>query len=632
MSNIPKLSILVPAQFLVISLLSTALTYSFSVAPGYPLALGAVYFSSPLVDDLDSDGVMEIAALSWDDQLHLLKVDGSEFAEGIINNIPVDNSGETSTPSSTDLDGDGYQEVVYAGDEGKLYILSLNCQPGKVEQLDLGALVFRSAPALALDSRGEWVIACGTMGRGVAVLKPSSGEIFHLAQNEEVVSTPAIADINNDGELEVVFGTTSNIVYAYSLSEPNHPLWEFFTGGSIQSSVALGDINGDQQLESFVGSLDGRLYGLDSSGKKLLGFPLVLGEGYVNGGIVSSPALGDVDGDGYPEIIVGTGMVSSTYGRLLIINREGKIIGQKETNSGIISSPVLANLDQDNRIEILAISYNGVVLGLEADGSDTPGYPQKISPGPFTSTPTIDDLDGDGYEELLVASDAGLLWIYDLNAQHQFSGWNSFHGSGDRDGTALNLAPTRELLRLNISFDGKAVILSWNALTDARSYRLERSFQDSPGDFSTLGELSAVTTTFQDSQLTEIGRYFYRVTALMNGSETVTSNLCSITIGQSLASVSHSEITSNYPNPFSTSTSISFIMGEAHYGNNLELAVYDITGKKLATLVDEQLTPGDYTIEWSGLTDEGNPVASGVYLLRLCNGLDVSTRTLIVVH
>jgi hypothetical protein len=632
MPTIRKSAWLIPVQFPVVYLLLIVPAYSLSVAPGYPLNLGAVYFSSPLVEDLDGNGVMEIAAISWDDQLHLLRVNGSSFAEGVIANNSVDNSGETSTPSAADLDGDGCQEVVYAGDEGILYILNVKSGPSRLEQFDLDAPVFRSAPALALNKQGEWVIACGTTGRGVAVLKAGGGKVIHLAPNEDVVSTPAIADINNDGELEVVFGTTSGNIYAYRLSEPDHPLWEFFTAGPIQSSVTLGDVNGDGQLEVFVGSLDGRLYGLDSSGKKLSGFPVVLGEGYANGGIVSSPALGDVNGDGYLEIVIGTGMTSSASGGLFVVNGQGRIIAKRETDSPIISSPVLGNLDQDSRLEILAISYNGELLGIEADGTDTFSYPQKLSPGPFTSTPTIGDLDGDGYEELMVVSDAGLLWMYDLDAVHQFSGWNTFHGTNDRNGTALSLTPTGKQLHLDIGFDGKAVKLSWNMLTDAHSYRIERSFQDSPGNFSTLGELSSLTASYLDNQLTETGRYFYRITAVMNGAEVETSNLCSITISQSLAGVSHSEITSNFPNPFTTSTTIGYIMGEAHSGNKLELAVYDITGKKLATLVDEQLTPGDYTTEWSGLTDEGNPVASGVYLLRLCNGLDVSTRTLIVVH
>lgn len=632
MSWLKKTIPIVLAQALIVLILNSPPAHPFSPAPNWPVTIGAVNFSSPLAEDLDLDGTLEIAAFSWDDRLHLLSFDGNYLPNGIISTDPVDNSGETSSPSAGDFNGDGYQELVFAADEGKLYILSLTDNADQLQQFDLGATILRSTPALGLDSDGQWVIACGTCGAGVVLIWPKSGRTLTIAPTEEITSTPALADINRDGELDVVFGKNDGGILAYSIAEPGFPLWELTTDGPVQSSVALGDIDGDQYLEGFVGSLDGNIYGFDCWGKPLPGWPLNLGGGYADEGIISSPALGDINRDGFLEIIVGTGIFSSTYGRLLVIDRMGNILTQKETDCGIISSPLLVNLDDDIHLEILAISYDGEVLGIEADGSNTEGYPGKISPGPITATPTVNDLDGDGYQELLVASDAGLLMLYNLDAPHQFSAWNTFHGSSDHDGVTLYIPSPQEYLTLNIDFDGEAPVLSWNNIIDADEYRIQRSFQDHPQDFSMIATLREDPLIFRDTELTKSGRYFYKVSAYRDDSELLYSNLCSIDISQSLTQAPHSQITANYPNPFSTSTTIDYIMGEAQAEQKLELAVFDITGKKLATLIDDYLQPGSYSIDWDGLTDEGNPVASGVYFLRLSNGIDVSSRTLVVVH
>jgi len=629
MTGWAKISVVFQSLLLFFSLSLSAL--SLSLSPNFPITIGAVHFSSPLAEDLDGDGYLEIVALSWDDKLHLLSSTGKYLSLGVISTDPVDNFGETSSPSAVDLNGDGRQEVIFVGDEGILYILDLDGGIDDIKKYELGAVVQRSTPAVGLNSQGKWVVACGTYGAGLVVICPQTEESVILASGEVVTSTPALGDINRDGELDVVFGTNDGKILAYSLSHPDLPIFSIATEGPIQSSVALGDIDGDQYLEGLVGSLDGSIYAFNRWGEILPGFPIKLGDGYADEGIVSSPALGDVNNDGFLEIVVATGMHTSTYGRLLVINRKGGIIAQRETDCGIISSPVLANLDQDGQLEILAVTYNGDILAIEADGADVIGYPIKLSAN-FTSTPTINDIDNDGYQELLLADEGGQLLLYDLNAPHQFSAWNTFHGSSDHDGVTLYVPSPQQFLGLDIGFDGQAVVLDWNAVSGAEEYRVLRSYQDQPQEFTSLISLEEDTLIYRDVELEEWGRYFYKVCAYKDGDELLCSNLCSVSISQSLTPKSHSQITSNYPNPFSASTMIDYIVGEAEMEKELELAVYDITGKKLATLVDELQAPGNYSLEWDGMTDEGVQVASGVYFLRLQNGLDVSSRTLVVVR
>lgn len=70
----------------------------------------------------------------------------------------------------------------------------------------------------------------------------------------------------------------------------------------------------------------------------------------------------------------------------------------------------------------------------------------------------------------------------------------------------------------------------------------------------------------------------------------------------------------NYPNPFNPSTTIKYQVEER---SHVDLSIYDLTGRKVMTLVDEEMSRGDYIVEWNGQNSAGHDVASGVYLYRL---------------
>lgn len=73
----------------------------------------------------------------------------------------------------------------------------------------------------------------------------------------------------------------------------------------------------------------------------------------------------------------------------------------------------------------------------------------------------------------------------------------------------------------------------------------------------------------------------------------------------------------NYPNPFNPTTTISFDLPEA---SDVLLEVYDMMGRRVATLVSGQLAAGVHQATWNALSESGDRVASGVYLYRLQAG------------
>ncbi|MBT4483233.1 MAG: T9SS type A sorting domain-containing protein [Candidatus Latescibacteria bacterium] len=87
------------------------------------------------------------------------------------------------------------------------------------------------------------------------------------------------------------------------------------------------------------------------------------------------------------------------------------------------------------------------------------------------------------------------------------------------------------------------------------------------------------------------------------------------------------EIISNYPNPFNPETTIEFSLpGESA----VDLSIYNITGQKVRTLVSEPMTAGTHSIHWSGTSDSGQALSSGVYISRIIMGNKVASRSMML--
>jgi len=70
----------------------------------------------------------------------------------------------------------------------------------------------------------------------------------------------------------------------------------------------------------------------------------------------------------------------------------------------------------------------------------------------------------------------------------------------------------------------------------------------------------------------------------------------------------------NYPNPFNSSTTISYLI---HKDGLVQLKIYDISGRLVTTLVNEKQPAGTYRIIWQGQTQAAKPVSSGIYFCNL---------------
>jgi len=96
-------------------------------------------------------------------------------------------------------------------------------------------------------------------------------------------------------------------------------------------------------------------------------------------------------------------------------------------------------------------------------------------------------------------------------------------------------------------------------------------------------------------------------------------------------------LSQNYPNPFNPTTTISFSIPVETFDSNVSrrsggtsLHVYDLTGRLVKTLLNDNIEPGYHSVVWSGTDTHGQSVASGMYLYQLKTDNNIITKKLVL--
>ena len=85
----------------------------------------------------------------------------------------------------------------------------------------------------------------------------------------------------------------------------------------------------------------------------------------------------------------------------------------------------------------------------------------------------------------------------------------------------------------------------------------------------------------------------------------------------------------NYPNPFNSGTVVRFALP---HNSDVDLAIFNLAGQRVATLARGNRPAGQYTLSWDGRTDDGLDLASGIYLYRLQTRRATETRKLLLLR
>jgi hypothetical protein len=388
-----------------------------TVFPGWPVAKFGTNERGGVFGNMDNDPELEIV-YSVGQKTYAFNLNGTLVGGWPrILDYPADGA-----PAFGDIDGDGFGEVVVTTHQtstfasGTVYAFEKNGANvfGFPVTMDGGPL---RTPVLAdLDDDGaeEIIVAIRLWPEGFIHVYKGDGSMFPnfpVRMDYSPGSAVAVGDITGDGVPEIVAESYYSL-HAFNLEGVILPGFPYYPGeGRVfsYSSPVLADIDGDGTREIICGDHststgDGAVHVVKSDGTTWPGWPK-----YTNYWIYGPPSVGDINGDGELDIVVGDELLSTTpvnkvYAWTASTGESLQGFPISDVN-GINSQIILADFDNDSEIELMcddntATNTIGRYRGFNNDGTEMEGWPLETQGTTFFINPFVSDLDYNGVMEI----------------------------------------------------------------------------------------------------------------------------------------------------------------------------------------------------------------------------------------
>lgn len=273
------------------------------------------------------------------------------------------------------------------------------------------------------------------LGRTLQVIKVSTAAIQ---------ASPVIVDLNKDGHPDVLVADLGNLVEAFTPSQHDRVIFRATTGPRVGhaygnfATPAVADLNRDGTLDVIESSWSQYVYAWSSKAvggrfPALRGFPV-----HLQDTSWSSPAVADVDRDGWPEIVVGYDCDGAkgqrcypNYGGYVTVLRHDGSVERGwprlVPHQVVWSSPAVVDLNGDGRLDVVIGTGNmpssmisgkpmdggHVLLAFDAaTGQPLRGFPAHVSAN-VTSSPAVGQLTGGGSRQVAVMTEDGYATVVD---------------------------------------------------------------------------------------------------------------------------------------------------------------------------------------------------------------------------
>ena len=172
--------------------------------------------------------------------------------------------------------------------------------------------------------------------------------------------------------------------------------------------------------------------------------------------------------------------------------------------------------------------------------------------------------------------------------------------------------------------------LSWdmNPEEDFQYYNLDES---ATADFADFQRIETADTTYLDTDY-EVGvTAYYRLSAYDHaGNLSEYSTPIDVTVmwtDLGIAIPDEFALHQNYPNPFNPVTTLRYDLPENSLVN---ITIYDMLGRKVRTILNQQQDPGYKSLIWDATNDYGKPLSAGMYLYQIQAGEYISTKKMVL--
>ncbi len=288
-----------------------------------------------------------------------------------------------------------------------------------------------------------------------------------------VIATPAIADVNGDGVLDLVVADADGHVTTFDGHE-GKVIFSTPLPGRIIASVAVTDLTADGADEVIVGTNNGRVFVLNARGQIVWESPSDLGLGE----ITNRPVFADVNDDGVPDVIVPT----SRRGLVALDGSRGwKIWSTEEMSSGsVVTTPAVGDINDDRVTDFIYLTEGGQAVAVSAAGervwklweSDDLGAVDYASPALITAD----------RQQLVVAATRN--GITALNAENGRMAWSQrTSGRYLASPIGISVAERRSHDVLVVNSEGVARLLSGRTGDEIWDTALGQSVTASPAAF-----------------------------------------------------------------------------------------------------------------------------------------------------